>query len=370
MQKVGVILDTYVSQLKSNEATPDKSLLQQAEEILTKRMERQGLTREVVQFGIRLYHLWGDWDTCIQLLARYLEQPHSIDDEAWARWHLTDFLAMQRRYTEAVSTHKEYLAWARRALPTDRLLWVMSDGTQALSWIQLDLQDEWLQIFDDVMAGVTPSAENRLDRFYYLRTAGQLLINFGHNDANLRADDALQIAARIRDLADEEPSWDRSFDIKVQSCLLELDIYAVQRNIEQVRRLGIAVMAALEGRLQGFPSMVDAERERMGVLYDNGASPLYRARQYDLAIPLFRRSIELGSPSPHARIWLAASLWAAAGDRQEILSLLKEAAYRWHSPRRLWDFISSVPEFHDVADTIDFKQAASIMEINRKRAST
>jgi len=317
-----------------------------------------------------LYNLSGDWDACIDLLARHLDQPLSTDEEAWARWHHTDFLAMRRRYAEAVRSHKEFLAWARRTLPADRLLWVMSDGTQALSWIQLGLQDEWLRIFTDVMASVAPSAENRLDRFYYLRTAGDLLINFGHNDdkvqagalreAPIRAHDALQIAARMRDLAGEDPSWDRAFDITVQANILEQDVYLAQRDIEQVRRLGIATTAALEDRLRRLSTMRDAEKERLRILYDNAAYPLYRARQYDLAIPLFTRSLDLGSASPHARTRLAASLWATTGDRQEALRLINEAAHRWYSPRPLLDLMRDLPEFQAVADDADFKRAAAI----------
>src|SRR5437870_649959 len=109
-QELGAILDAYVDQCRSNKSVQDRSLLQKAKEVFTERLEREGLTGEIVQLGIRLYDLSGDRDKCVELLARYLEQPLSTEEEAWARWHLTDFLAMQRRYEQAARSHKEFLA--------------------------------------------------------------------------------------------------------------------------------------------------------------------------------------------------------------------------------------------------------------------
>jgi tetratricopeptide (TPR) repeat protein len=358
-QDLAATLEAYVDQLRSQGTPPDGGLLQQARRILGARLRQEGMTAEVVRLGERFYRLTGEWDACIALLTRYLEQPLATEEEAWARWHRTDFLAMQRRYAEAVTAQKEFFAWASARLPPDRLLWVMSDGTQALAWQELGLRDEWLTIFAHVTARVTPTAGNRLDRFYYLRTAGHLLINFGHTKEHIRADEALGLAGRMRDLAKEDRTWDRAFDILMQSYVLELGVHQARGDTVPARRLGLAATAALEDRLRGAATATADERERLAVLYDNTASALYQARRYDLAIPLFQRSIALGSPAPHARIWLAASLWATARDRAAALDLLHEAALRWYSPRRPWDYICGLPEFQDVADDAEFEQAAA-----------
>lgn len=359
-QDLAATLDAYAQQLRAHGGEPDRALLQQARQILAARLRSEGLTADVVHLGERLYRMAGEWDRCIALLTRYLAQPLPTDEEAWTRWHLTDFLAMQRRYEEAVHRHKEFFAWASERLAPDRLLWVMSDGTQALAWQEHGLRDEWLAIFTDVMARVAPSAGNRLDRFYYLRTAGHLLINFGQRQDDLRVDEALRIAGRMRDLAGEDPSWDRAFDIRMQSYVLEIAVYHAQGAAAQVRRVGQEAAAALADRRRGGAVMPAAEQERLAVLYDNLAGTLYHARQYDLAIPLFRASIALESPAPHARIWLAAALRATGGGRAEIVELLREAAQRWYSPRRPWDYVRGLPEFQDAGDDPDFALAAAL----------
>ena len=82
-------------------------------------------------------------------------------------------------------------------------------------------------------------------------------------------------------------------------------------------------------------------------MYHNSAAPVYRARQYDLAIPMFRRAIELEIPSEYSYLWLAASLWATDSDRSEALSILKRGIYYSRFDRYS---ANKAPEFDDVAE--------------------
>ena len=103
------------------------------------------------------------------------------------------------------------------------------------------------------------------------------------------------------------------------------------------------------------------ERRRLGTVSHNAAAPVYRAGQYDLAIPLFRQAIQLGAGSAWPYAWLAASLWATTKNREEVLALLREAAARFEGTGdRAWQTLRHLPEFHELQDDPAFRAALTV----------
>jgi len=357
-QSLAEIITEYERQFESNPLTTDRSLLETGKKILQKQLESTSLEPEVVHLGLTLYDHLGDNESGVNLLSRYLTQSLSTDERAWAWWELVDHFVLLRRYEEAVKAHKEFLNWAYEALPRTRLFWVMHDTSWAFCWLAIGEGDEWFQIFNDLMASVDFTPENRADRFQILRSAGHVLAKLG------RFDEVLQMASKIRSLADEDPSWERTFshDIRIESYAFELNVYQMSQNMTELRRVGIATTELLEEYFHGLPQMTSYQKKRLRMVYHNTAAPLYRARQYDLAILLFQRAIELGITSPHTYGWLAACLWATNREknRSEVLALLKQAAHRTPGQYRC----HKLPEFQDVVDDVEFQRAATVKQSN------
>jgi len=349
------ILDEHRRQFEADPSTADRSLLESAKRTLRTQLRRSPWTSQLVHGGYDLYFRLGDKQAIVDMLSRYLMQPLQVEEEAWARWEVVDNLAMLNRSegTEScrmvVGKHKEFLAWSRRHLPHDRLLWVMGDGTQAICWIVAGQGEEWLQVFEEVVADITPTEVNRYDRFLYLRTAGGVLSEMG------RRNEALRVAQRIRDLCREDTRWERAPAMEVESFALEMKIHRKRQDVAEVRRIGLEATALLEDMERDAPATSQTQRQRMRTLYHNAAAPLYFAQQYDLAVPLFRRAIELGIREEWTFLWLAASLWAMTGDRVQVLALLERAApLNCGGNLRRW----VLPEFADVATDPDFLKAA------------
>jgi tetratricopeptide (TPR) repeat protein len=348
------LLDEYRQQLKADATSADQSLLETARKTLNDLLNRQFqegcLETEAVHLANEVsYFFGGDKRFTVKVLSQYLTQPLTVEEDSWARWELIDNLAMLRQCEEVVTNHRDFLAWAREHLPQDRLLWVMYDGTQAFCWRAASKGDEWLQIFNDIMAVVTPSPENRYDRFIYLRTANRMYSELK------KFEEALQIANRIRDLSEEDPTWESAFGVRIESYASEIAVHWKLQNVPEIRCIGQDASAELEAYRAQNVDLDFEQKRKLSTLYHNLAASLYFARQYDIAIPLFRSAINLGIWEHWTYSWLAASLWATTKSRFEVLSLLKQGSDRVVGNYDAW---TRLPEFQDVVTDAEFLDAA------------
>ncbi|MGH8899127.1 MAG: hypothetical protein ACRDZ4_19405 [Egibacteraceae bacterium] len=193
------------------------------------------------------------------------------NQEAGARRELVDRLAGLGRCDEAVRAQREFLDWARGALPQDRLLWVMSDATQALCWVTVGRHEEWLAIFRELLGSLNRRSTNRVERLDYLRTAGLVLIRLG------RRDDALRVAGMMRDLAKEDPGWARALWALLEARVLELRVREATGDRVALRREAAVVAALLDEQHRllerGDQPAVDAARLNEMLAYVQGILP-------------------------------------------------------------------------------------------------
>jgi len=344
-QSIVEIVTDFERHYASDPTTSDRATLEAAKPLLQQQLQVFPLDSALVHLAETLYFHLGDKQAIVDLLSRYLTQPLSVEEQARARWELVDNLAMLRRCNEAVEAQKAFLAWAHKHLPQNRLLWVMYDSTQAFCWLEVGKADEWLSVFNDFMESVQVAPENRYDRFFLLRTAGELL----NRKQSSRADKPLQVAKKMHDLCNEDASWDRCVEVQLEAYAIETHAYQLLQDITALRHAGLEGTALIQQCRTDYP--------RLNVMCNNLAGPLYRAGQYDLSIPLHQRAIELGTTSEHAYLWLAAALWATTKDRSQVLPILRQGGPRCRGD---WYKLEGVAEFHDVVADIEFQNAVKL----------
>lgn len=331
-------LNEYERRFAADPATADRSLLTAAAAEVEARLAAGTPSADLVHAAHRVYTYVGNGEAIVDLLTRYLRRPLPTDEEAWARWELVDQLAVLSRCDEAVRAQQEFLDWARRTMPVDQLLWVMSDGTQALCWLAVGRHEEWFEIFEELLRSAAPVEANREDRLYYLRTAGILLASLR------RTDNALAIARTMRAVAAEDPEWGRAFWARLESRVVQLHSYQAAGDLASLRRVGAAIATLLHEEYRQLErGQSDLDAVTLRTLYHNTAAPLYRAGEYEAAIPLFQRAIALGAAAPQAYLWLAACLWVTTGDRARVRELLIQAAARL-SPSEWRLAVEQLPE--------------------------
>ncbi len=378
---VAEYVGAYAAQFRSDPHSADRELLTKALLLHKAALQEDVLTQDTVHAGFELLDRLGERAELLTLLRRYLKQPLTTDERAWAWWQLVDSLAVLHQCDNVVAEQTALRQWADEHLtgyklnlaeqfpyhplessdndktiaPESVLLWVMHDGTQAKCWVESGRADAWFALAQSALDTVVPTARNRFQRFNFLRTFSVAAAWDGQKDKGLRA------AEQITLLANEEMDWELAQKWNLEGLYVAMRVYVEARNTDKVRALGqeaIAIMEAVENRCA--PLTMD-QQGRLGDNSHNIACPLRGMGQYDLAIPLFERAIALQRASTWTYLYYAASVWATTQDRQQTLALLREAGAR-SSEGNLWQEAQRdnlLPEFTDAGVNSDFERAAN-----------
>jgi hypothetical protein len=225
---------------------------------------------------------------------------------------------------------------------------VLSDGTQARSWEDEGWGDQWIALVESLMRQVQPDNDNRTDCFYVLRTAAYVCLSLQWTKQ------AQHYAQAIRLLQDEQPDVAQRQRYLIEASLIDLKLAHQIADTQAINRIGTHLthlLATWEADVQGLP--LNSERVRQyRMLCHNVAAPLYRAQQYQLAIPLFRRAITYGAMPSEPFLWLAACIWATTPPtpkcRNDVGALLAQAARRYDNGSDPWQRFRALPEFENV----------------------
>ena len=359
------LLKAYATQFDADPLTADRALLNQTRERLKAELRRLPLSSELAHLAVNIHWNWLSDDAFIvSMLAEYLQQPLSVEEEAWARDEYVISLAVSGRNAEAVQQQKAAVIWARGRweagqLTSQQLLHLISNSSLAERWAGLGLLDEWLALLTDLLTIIPPAADNRMERFYALRSAELRLHNAG------RQAEAFAIIDRIRALAEEDPSWEHAYEMGVQADLEAMRAYTSQDKTAEWQALATDAVALLEREWQEVGTMTRERRMRLMIQYDNVACSLFFARRYELSIPLHRRTLELGYDREYVYLWLAAALWSQNGERAEALDLLRQGAARTRSASGYRADFEALPEFLNVRAAPDFVEAVTARTSDR-----
>jgi tetratricopeptide (TPR) repeat protein len=353
--EIAELLIMYEKQLESH-TVPDINLVHKAALLVRERLAKIPLDTELMLLALWVLHQIGQFDEVVMVLRQYLAEPRELDEQAWARWHLVDELALGCHHLEAVQEQRKYLHWAMQVYPRSSCFYVLADGTQALSWFRIGEGREWLSVLNDLLQQAEPTGQNRLDRFYCLRTAaymGQFL-----SETNIMR----HYAHAIRCLIEEDLSWTERRWVDVECTIIDIDAAHLDGQTEQVFALASAITNHLEEwehHLVG--AALDEIRQFSTRCHNVAAALYYRGKYYDLAIPLFRKAIAHCIMVHEPYLWLAACLWATTKQREEVLPLLVQAVHRYPDGGEPWENFRTLPEFDDVRDDPEFMQAARVV---------
>jgi tetratricopeptide (TPR) repeat protein len=322
----------------------------------------------------RWMRLWSrecDFEATFTLLTRYLVQPLSDSETAWAYINLANSLAVTGHAAEAVHTHETFERWLPGKSPRLSSRWPYypaPDGSPevrmgpdeirmtflaqsvefATAYAAVRRYDDYVAKADAALAGLTPTQDNLEVRFYGLlifMTASQVAGDFERAERHLLAMQAIADQA--------EDAWKA----------LQLHAFAVTYEIQVARgrndeaRVGEKLQQALL-LLEELEKNGSSGTDLPGYRHEL-AHHLTQAGQHDLALRLLDANLSTGGHFGNGYAWLmhAAAVWQVTRDRPRALGLLRDA--RAHDGRDLVGEFQALAGFCDVKDDPEFLQAIS-----------
>ena len=306
------------------------------------------------------------------LLRRYLLQPLSDSETAWAYQTLANVLACREHAAEAVAVHEAFERWLpghsprlsagfpgyptldgsrEPALGPDeiRLAFLSQSAEFATAYGAVGRYADYVAKFDAALArlaSTNESIELRVDALGIALVASQIAGDFE------RAERCL---ARMHMIADEEPEADGAALLHGRILTWELELAQARNDAAHITEKCQEALSLLD-RLESTGSPVQA----LNGFRHTVAHHLNQSGRYDLALPVLDAKLAAGGGShgDHGYVWLmhAAAVWKVTRDRARTLALLREA--RDHDPRDLTnEFRTSA--FADVQDDPEFLRAIS-----------
>ena len=307
----------------------------------------------------------------VSLLTRYLEQPLSDSETAWAYRNLANIYAVREHAAEAVRTHEAFERWLPGKAPRVSLHfphYPAPDGSPeetmgpeeirvsflgqsvqfATAYGAIGRYEEFVAKADAAMAALTPTPSNLRLRFFGLlifMTASQIAGDFER---------AEQRVVEMHGIADQEQTPAKAAELHALAMTYEIQLARARNDTARVTdRLDQALSLLAELETNGA-SAIDLSGYRFELSHH-----LIGTRRHEDALPLLESNFAAGGHGDHGYGWLmhAAAVWRVERDRARTITLLRGA--RDHDTRNLADEFRGTPGFDDVREDAEFLQAVS-----------
>ena len=219
------------------------------------------LDDQTVRDGFTLLWRKRDWAALAALLMRYLTQPLSDSETAWAYVHLANAIAVSGSATGAVLAHEAFERWmpgksprlsvhwpyypvledtpdAAYAGAEVRLLFLAQSGEFSTSYLGVWRNNDYLAKVDAVLSEIPVTPSNRLQRFFVLRMASNACESAGDLD---RAQQYIQQMHTLAAGAEDEALRG---ELQAKALLHEMHL-ASRKKDEEAFTARIAEMTAL-----------------------------------------------------------------------------------------------------------------------------
>ena len=365
------VLREFQQQEAADPETVNRGLLEEGRTALFQTLGQDApLDDQTVRDGFTLLWRKRDWAALAALLMRYLTQPLSDSETAWAYVHLANMIAVGGSAAGAVLAHEAFERWMPGKSPrlsahwpyypvsediSDavyagaevRLLFLAQSGEFSTSYLGVWRNNDYLEKVDAVLSEIPVTPGNRRQRFFALRMATnacESATDWGNARHYIRQMYVLAAQAEDETLAAE-----------IQAKALGHDIGLAHRTRDE---------AAFAARAAEKTALLTAEQEEpdptgwvRGERHDL-ACQLALGGRHDLALPLWEANAACGGQiGGWGWLMYAATLWQLTQDRAKTLGLLREA--RTHDDRDMTSLFTERPEFAGVRDDEEFRQAIS-----------
>ena len=365
---VARILAEFEQQEAADRHSVDRGLLDQGRAALVERLAQDApLDSQTAHDGFLLLWRKQDWTTLSSLLMRYLAEPLSNSETAWAYLHLANTINSVAGVVLAHETFERWMPgktprlsfrWPYFPVPEDSadpafageevgLLFLHQSTAIGDAYRGIWRQKDYLHKVDTALAQIPITPRNRSKRFYALRMAGYTCEVAGDWDGSQRY--IQQMHALAAGAEDETLQTDiecRTLGHEMNLARLRQDETAFAANAAKT----ISLLDAAEQKGDGRATWVRAARHDL-------AHHLIKGSRHEQALPLLEANAATGGHLGDGWGWLlhAAALWQQTGDRERTLALLREA--RAHDDRELAEMFLERPEFADVHADPEFLEA-------------
>jgi len=365
------VLREFQQQEAADPETVNRGLLEEGRTALFQTLGQDApLDDQTVRDGFTLLWRKRDWAALAALLMRYLTQPLSDSETAWAYVHLANMIAVGGSAAGAVLAHEAFERWMPGKSPrlsahwpyypvsediSDavyagaevRLLFLAQSGEFSTSYLGVWRSNDYLAKVDAVLSEIPVTPGNRRQRFFVLRMASNTCESAGDLD---RAQQYIQQMHTLAVKAENE-----TLKAEIEAMALGHDIGLAHRMRDE---------AAFAARAAEKTALLTAEQEEpdptgwvRGERHDL-ACQLALGGRHDLALPLWEANAACGGQiGGWGWLMYAATLWQLTQDRAKTLGLLREA--RTHDDRDMTSLFTERPEFAGVRDDEEFRQAIS-----------
>ena len=364
------VLREFQQQEATDPHTANRVLLEEGRTALFQRLAQDAiLDAETVHDGFTLLWRKRDWPALSGLLMRYLTQPLSDSETAWAYVHLANAIVGSGSAAGAVLAHEAFERWLPGKSPrlsarwpyypvsediTDtvyagdevRVLFLAQSGEFSTSYLGVWRNGDYLAKVDAVLSEVLITPRNRRQRFYVLRMASNACESAGDWDR------AARYIRQMHTLA--AGAEDESLRAEIEAMALGHDIGLARRTKDEAAfKKRVAEMTALLNAAEqsGSKSLVWVRGERHDL-----ACELVAGERHDIALPLWEANAATGGQiGGWGWLMYAATVWKLTQDRERTLALLREA--RAHDDRDMAPLFAERPEFAGVRDDLEFREA-------------
>lgn len=369
----GNVLARALREFRQQEATDphsaDRNLLEQGRAALFQALEANTpLEEQIVRDGFTLLRRKQDWPALSALLMRYLTQPLSDSETAWAYLHLSNAIAMSGSAAGAVLAHETFERWLPGRSPVlsadwpydpmpentsdvvlageeIRLLFLGQSAEFTTSYLGTWRNGDYLAKVDAALLEIPVTPKNCRQRFFVLRMASNACEAVGNWDrARVYVQQMHRLAAQAEDEALKPELQAKALGHEIGLARRKEDEAAFAERIAEMT----ALLTATEQREGSDVRWVRDERHDL-------ACHLVWNNRHELALPLWEANAASGGHNGWGWLMYAATLWKVSQDRERTLALLREA--RTHDDRDMVSLFIGRPEFAEVRDDAEFLQA-------------
>jgi RNA polymerase sigma-70 factor (ECF subfamily) len=364
------VLREFQQQEAADPHTVNRGLLEEGRAALFGMLGRDApLDEPTLRDGFLLLWRKRDWPGLAALLMRYLTQPLSDSETAWAYLHLANMIAVSGSAAGAVLAHEAFERWLPGKSPRlsahwpfypvsedtseavyagdqVRLLFLGQSGEFSISYLVVWRNGDYLAKVDAALSANPTPPLGHMQRFPVLRMASNACEVIGDFD---RAQSYIQ---QMHDLA---------AGAEGETLMAELQAKAIGHDIHLARskKDDAAFTTHVEEMMAFLNTTEQREANRIGWVRDGRhdlACQLVWGDRHELALPLWEANTASGG-QVNGWGWLmhAATVWQVTQDRERTLALLRES--RAHDDRDMTSLFAERPEFATVRDDPEFRQA-------------